>query len=220
MRWFTQSLGSVDRLPRNLLCGQKDGPWAQPLLLDLSPFRHTPVLFPARKAKAEDDWSRNSPSQKPSPEERREILEILGFLFLEYSNAEQKVDPGKSAKIYLGIPNGHSGMSAWQMRMLKAHMVGKDENSGFCSSNISVKGFVFWSMTFHSGFCRWPCSSQRHAEISAAMLVHNVWVIIGCSFFCYIGSAKTDPVRFKWGFGEGLLKRQNCVFLRLQKSYT
>ena len=32
----------------------------------------------------------------------------------------------------------------------------------------------------------------------------------------YFGSAKTDPVRFKWGFGEGLLKG-NLPFSRLVK---
>ena len=41
------------------------------------------------------------------------------------------------------------------------------------------------------------------------------WALIGCvlgcsftvtTFLSLIGSAKTDPVRFKWGFGEVLLK--------------
>ena len=30
--------------------------------------------------------------------------------------------------------------------------------------------------------------------------------------FFWIGSAKTDPVRFKWGFGEGLLKDKFAFF--------
>ena len=28
----------------------------------------------------------------------------------------------------------------------------------------------------------------------------------------FVGSAKTDPVRFKWGFGEGLLKDKFAFF--------
>ena len=30
--------------------------------------------------------------------------------------------------------------------------------------------------------------------------------------FTYIGSAKTDPVRFKWGFGEGVLNDKFAFF--------
>ena len=35
-----------------------------------------------------------------------------------------------------------------------------------------------------------------------------------------IGSAKTDPVRFQWGFGEGRLKDKFAFFGAYKKTYT
>ena len=53
------------------------------------------------------------------------------------------------------------------------------------------------------------------------MSKHDLWHIFGSEEtkegsllkgVVFIGSAKTDPVRFKWGFGEGLLKDKFAIF--------
>ena len=38
------------------------------------------------------------------------------------------------------------------------------------------------------------------------------WQPMSNSWSTFVGSAKTDPVRFKWGFGEGLLEGKFAFF--------
>ena len=49
-------------------------------------------------------------------------------------------------------------------------------------------------------------------DIASTSFRHHRLNIISASFENPFGSAKTDPVRFKWGFAEGLLKDKLAFF--------
>ena len=49
---------------------------------------------------------------------------------------------------------------------------------------------------------------RRFSERSSICMRFQVCCVFGCSFW----ECKTDPVRFKWGFGEGLLKDKFACF--------
>ena len=57
-------------------------------------------------------------------------------------------------------------------------------------------------------------TSARKCGGTISMAHHQTWIEDGivCDWTSRVGSAKTDPVRFKWGFGEGLLKDRFAFF--------
>ena len=62
-------------------------------------------------------------------------------------------------------------------------------------------------------FCLWPWRTVG-AECLQSLIVKEELGLIGI-----FGSAKTDPVWFEWGFGEGLLK-DKFAFCEAYKSPT